>query len=105
MLSLSILGVSINGYAKNIAQDVAIDAARYSALADQDLVAGQNRALSALRAELGGIFKATVTARTDSADGVCANSIQVSLKPMRLGLLGSSLTIKETGTAICELQG
>jgi len=104
MLTLSVLGVAINGYAKNIAQDVAVEAARYSALADQDIAGGQARAWSAIKAELGSVFKPEITGSADTSNGVCSNSIKITLKPIGLGLLSSNFKITESGTAVCELQ-
>ncbi len=104
LLCLSVLGVAINGYAKNVAQDVAIEAARFAALADQDAKAGRQRALQQLSAELGLIFKPTVTADQLTEGETCIIRVAVTLKPMRLGLLNSNLTIREDGQAVCELQ-
>jgi Flp pilus assembly protein TadG len=104
LLSISVLGVAVNGYAKNVAQDVAIDAARYGALADQDPAAGGKRASGALRVALGAIFAPQVIAETATEGDACVVRVTVTLTPLRLGLLGSSLKIRESGHAFCEIQ-
>jgi hypothetical protein len=104
-LTLSVIGISMNGFAKNIAQDVAVDTARFAALADQDSTTATERALSRLRAVLSGTFSpSAVVNRVISSEG-CAYEVKVTLRPLAIGLLTVGGPIRETARAVCELQG
>ena len=104
-LTLSVIGISVNGYAKNIAQDIAIDTARFAALADQDSTTATERALSRLRAVISGSFlPSALVSRHISSEG-CTYEATVTLRPLALGLLTDSVQIRESARAVCELQG
>ncbi|CAB4632126.1 unannotated protein [freshwater metagenome] len=105
LLSLSVIGISINGFAKNIAQDIAVDTARFAALADQDSTTATDRALTRLRAVLSGTFSpGAVVNRNISSEG-CTYDVTVTLRPLAIGLLAVVRPIRESARAICELQG
>ena len=105
LLTLSVIGISINGFAKNIAQDIAVDTARFAALADQDSTTATERALTRLRAVLSGAFSpGAVVNRNISSEG-CTYEVTVTLRPVAIGLLVVVRPIRESARAICELQG
>jgi hypothetical protein len=105
LLTISVIGIAINGFAKNIAQDIAVDTARYAALADQDAVTATDRAQKRLGAVLAGTFSPNVVVvRADSGES-CSYEVQVTLRPMALGLISGISQIRETARAVCEIQG
>jgi len=104
LLSLSVIGISLNGYASNIAQDVAIEAARYASLADTTQLESQKRALDELHVSLGFEFEPVVTISKRVELGVCSNFVSVRLQAIRLGLLPSSFELEESASAVCEIQ-
>jgi hypothetical protein len=105
LLTLSVIGIAINGFAKNVALDIAVDTARFAALADQDAVTASDRALKHLRAVLAGSFSPNVVvSRADSSES-CSYEVQVTLHPLTLGFMSGILPIRETARAVCELQG
>jgi hypothetical protein len=104
-LSLSVLGVSINGYASNIAQDVAIEAARYASLADTSQLEAQNRALDELRLSLGFAFEPVVSISRVVESGICSNLVSIRLQAISLGLLTAAIELEESASAVCEIQG
>lgn len=104
MLAFGVIAFSINGYATNIAQDVAIESAHYAALADVDLVDARAQASRNLEIALGGVFESTVSVDKTQTQNGCRTVATVTLSTLVLGLLGSSVSIKEVASAICELQ-
>jgi hypothetical protein len=105
LLTLSVIGISINGFAKNIAQDIAVDTARFAALADQDSTAATARAMSRLRAVLSGIFAPSAVVNRTTSSEACTYEVTVTLRPLAIGLLTVVSPIRETARAVCELQG
>lgn len=105
MLTMSVLGFSINGFAKNIAQDIALDAARYAALADQDASSASMRAYRGLGSLLGGIFEPDVRVTRDDSGQNCSYVVNVTIQPVILGIFSSIAPIRESARAVCELQG
>lgn len=104
MLSLGVVTFSINGYAANIAQDVAIESAHLAALADVDLSEARLTAAQNLTEALGGVFKGTVTVDIGQTAEGCRAAAVVTVSTVVLGLLGKSVDIKEVASAVCELQ-
>lgn len=102
LLALSVMGVAINVYATNLAQDVAIEAARYGSLADASLADAQAVAVESLRNALGPQVNAEVVA--SRSDAPCATEVTIRLRVVPLGLLSEGLGIEERAIAICELQ-
>lgn len=105
LLTLSVIGISINGFAKNIAQDIAVDTARFAALADQDSTTATERALTRLRAVLSGAFSPSAVVNRSVSRDVCTYQVTVTLRPLAIGFLTIVRPIRETALAICELQG
>jgi hypothetical protein len=104
-LTLSVIGISINGFAKNIAQDIAVDTARFAALADQDSTKATERALTRLRAVLSGTFSPSAVVSREISSLGCTYEVTVTLRPVAMGFLTVARPIRETARAICELQG
>lgn len=103
LLSMSTIGITFNGFAKNIAQDVAIDAARYGALADQTVDDAESRAYASLGGVLGKRFFVEVSAIRNVNAASCYVQVSITLAPVRIGLLKSLTEIKEMGFATCEI--
>jgi hypothetical protein len=104
LLTLSVVGVAFNGFAKNIAQDVAVDTARFAALADQNSLLASERANRLLGRTLNSAFAATVQVSQSKSTGRCTYEVNVTLKPLAIGFLSGISTIKESALAVCELQ-
>lgn len=102
LLTLSVMGLAINTYASNIAQDIAIEAARYGSLADSSLGEAQALALENLKAALGSNVAVEVAISRSAQP--CATEVRIHLQPIALGLLPSNLGIEEEAVEICELQ-
>lgn len=104
VLTMSVLGISVNGYAKNIAQDIAIETSRYAALADQDASTAKSRAQKLLGIGVGSVFQPRVeVVKNVSSDG-CSFHVEVTMVAMPLGVLSGISWIRETANATCELQ-
>lgn len=102
-LSISTIGISLNGFAKNIAQDVAIDAARYGALADQTVEDAEAHAYEAIDGVVGNNFSSNVVASRISTGSSCYVAVSVSLSTIPIGFLRTPSEIQEMGFATCEL--
>jgi hypothetical protein len=105
LLTLSVIGIAMNGFAKNIAQDIAVDTARYAALADQDSSTASARAIRGLGLALGRIFEPSVRVGLEESSSKCSFIATVTIKPVGLGFLSNFATIRESARAVCELQG
>jgi Flp pilus assembly protein TadG len=102
LLTLSVLGVAINSYATNIAQDVAIQAATYAALADTDVLEAQRLAENQLKLALGeGVQVDVSVARLGTP---CESKAIVNLTPANLGFIVSKARIEEVAIEVCEIQ-
>ena len=104
MLSLGVVTFALNGYAANIAQDVAIESAHLAALADIDLSVAKQRAAENLSTALGNVFKSSVTVDKRQTEAGCRASATVKVSTLILGLIGRAVDIEETASAVCELQ-
>lgn len=103
LMTLSVLSISLNGFAKNVAQDIAVDAARYASLADQGASSARNRAYTGLGLLLVQGFAPEVQVTRALTGSECKYSVQVTLKPLALGLLAGIPPIEESASAICEI--
>jgi hypothetical protein len=97
------MGITLNGFAKNIAQDIAIDAARYGALADQTVEGAEAHAYDEIDGVLGKSFSIKVVASKNSTDSSCYVEVSVTLSTIPIGFLKTASEIKEMGFATCEL--
>lgn len=104
LLTLSVIGLALNGFVKNIAQDVAVDTARFAALADQDSSLAKARAMTGLGLILPKSFVSEVLVRRLASSATCAYEVQITLKPIVVGFLSGVSPIKESARAVCELQ-
>jgi hypothetical protein len=104
LLTLSVIGLALNGFVKNIAQDLAVDTARFAALADQDSSLANERAMSGLGLILPKSFVLEVLVRRLASSATCAYEAQITLKPISVGFLSGIAPIKESARAVCELQ-
>jgi hypothetical protein len=104
LMTLSVLSISLNGFAKNVAQDIAVDAARYASLADQGASSASNRAYTGLGLLLVQGFAPEVQVTRALTGSECKYSVQVTLKPLALGLLSGIPPIEESASAVCEIQ-
>lgn len=104
LMTLSVLCISLNGFAKNVAQDIAVDAARYASLADQGASSAMNRAYKGLGLVLVQGFAPDVQVTRALTGSDCKYSVQVKLRPLALGLLSGIPPIDESASAACEIQ-
>lgn len=104
LLTLSVIGLALNGFVKNIAQDTAVDTARFAALADQDSSMAEARAMTGLGLILPKAFASEVLVRRLALGASCAYEAQITLKPIAMGFLSGIAPIKESARAVCELQ-
>jgi len=104
-ISISTFALLFNGFAKNVAQAEAVDAARYAALADQTSDDATARAQEILATQLGPLFQPNVLVEKQVLDGNCEFRSTVTVTPVALGFLGSAAQIREEAFAVCELQG
>jgi hypothetical protein len=103
LLWISIMGITLNGFARNIAQDVAIDAARYGALADQSADEANERAYDSIQGILGKNFSAKVSASKAVTATSCYVEVSVSLTTIPIGFLKAASEVHEVGFATCEI--
>ncbi|MFM6965823.1 MAG: hypothetical protein ACKOWI_00340 [Rhodoluna sp.] len=104
MMSLAVIGVCVNGYASNVAQDVAIESAHHAALADVDLSEASAVAAENLKSALGGLFLGTVEVNKGITNQGCHAQSSVRIRTIPLGFLSSAIQIERKSSAICELQ-
>lgn len=104
LMTLSVLSISLNGFAKNVAQDIAVDTARYAALADQGASSAMTRASRGLSLLLIEGFAPVVQVSRSASDSQCKYAVKVTLKPLAMGLLSGIPPIEESASAVCELQ-
>lgn len=104
MVALSVIGLTFNGFARNIARDVAVETARYAALADQDYTLARDRALKGLALILPRSWAPDVQVLRMSTSSICVYEAKVSIRPLAIGFLLGIAPIKESASAICELQ-
>ena len=105
LVELAIIAIAINGYTKNIAQDIAIEASQFAALADQSAETARANAIQELRDNLGSVFQATVSvARVNSASGECLAESSVLIQPVGLGIFGALGRLQLSGVSVCEVQ-
>jgi hypothetical protein len=105
LLTLSVIAIAINGFAKNIAQDVAVDTARFAALADQNAQLATERSYRSLGVVLVRVFNPLVLVSREDSSSRCAYEVSVTLKPLVLGFFSNISPIRESASAVCELQG
>jgi hypothetical protein len=98
------MGIVANGFAKNVAQDSAIEAARFGAFADQTTQSAQARAEVALRSRLGAIFQARVLVSKVERGSDCYVKGSVELTYLAVGFLPQPIRVREEALAACELE-
>jgi hypothetical protein len=102
LMAVSILGVAVNSYGANIAQDVAVEAARFASLADTTTAEAELRAIDQLKSALGDSVDVEVS--VSRLPKPCESLATVRLQSIPLGIIGSGLKIEESAIEICELQ-
>jgi hypothetical protein len=105
LIALTVVGFAVNGFAKNIARDVAVETARFAALADQDASMAKDRATQSLRLVLPSSWAADVQVMAMTSRATCSFEAIVTVKPLAIGFLFGIGKIKESARAVCELQG
>jgi Flp pilus assembly protein TadG len=103
LLWITTMGITLNGFARNIAQDVAIDAARYGALADQSVDEANQRAYDSIHGFLGKNFSAKVSASKSVTATSCYVEVSVSFTTIPIGFLKAASEVHEVGVATCEI--
>ena len=104
ILTISVIGIAMNGFGKNLAQDLAVDTARFAALADQDASLAAARAYRGAGLVIARAFEPSILVTRHVEGGQCSIGAIVTLKPLALGFLTNLTQIKETALAVCELQ-
>jgi hypothetical protein len=104
ILTISVIGIAMNGFGKNLAQDLAVDTARFAALADQDASLAAARAYRGAGLVIARAFEPNILVTRHGQGGQCSIEAIVTLKPLALGFLTNLTQIKETALAVCELQ-
>ena len=105
LVTLSVIGFTFNGYAKNIAQDVAAETARYAALADEGVTSAKVRAVQGLSRMLPRSWEPGIQVTRVTSGATCLFQAEVTVKPLSFGLLLGVGTLPESARAACELQG
>lgn len=105
MLTSATIGISLTGFCKLIAQDVAIQSARFGALADQSATSADMMASDTLkRIGFGNLFLASVDATKRYIAESCRITVEVKLAAVPIGFVRSLTEIKESSSAVCEIQ-
>ncbi len=104
LLTLTNLGIILNGFAVNVAESVAVDTARFAALADQDLESAKSRGLAVLDAQLTALFRPQVELAKLEETGNCEVEVTVTMETVPFGLLSSISEESQKASAICETQ-
>ena len=104
LLALSVLGLALVGFARNVMFDAAVEGARFGALADQTANAGCRRAEEIFSHALGGAIKPKV--QCESAIVGTRSVVVVSLEAALpgLGFLPNGKSFRAVGHATSELQ-
>lgn len=104
LLALSVLGVALIGFARNVMFDAAVEGARYGALADQSADAGCVRAQQIFSKTLGAALRPRFQCEAGvvGTRSVVVVSIEASLPG--LGFLPNDKSFKAVGHATSEIQ-
>ncbi len=105
MMAFSVISLALVGYVTNVATDVAVDAANYAALADQDPSAARDRAIERLGTGLMSANLSTVEVGYIGGAEGCEVRSKVTVTVPRFGFIGGFSVVQEIGHAFCENQG
>lgn len=104
MMAFSVISVALVGYVTNVATDVAVDAANFASLADQDPAAARDRAIERLGAGLISANLSTVEVGYVSGAEGCEVRSKVTVTVPRFGFIGGFSVVQQSGHAFCENQ-
>ena len=104
LLALSVLGVALFGFVRNVMFDSAIEGARFAALADQNTRAGCLRAQELFRTTLGSAIKPTFQCEQAFAGSRSVIFVTIEAAIPGLGFLPNDYRFKAVGHATSELQ-
>ncbi len=104
-LTISVIGVALFGFCRNVAIDVAIESARWSALADQPIAAGCELAKRELAATLAASLPSRVSCDEMFTSKGRVMVVEILIDFPSLGLLSAKAPIKAVGHAFAEIQG
>lgn len=102
LLTLSVLQLGLALHVRNTLVDAAAEGARYAALADSDVTAGEERTRQLIAAAVGPSFAEQVVARRTSVGGYPVAEVLVVARLPVLGLLGPGGALELTGRAAIE---
>lgn len=103
-LTLSVIGLGLFSYCRNVSYDIAIESARWAALADQPVSAGCERA----RLELASTFAASLSSQVRCEENLTSAgrmlAVEITVQFPQLGLVSAVGSIKAVGHAFAEIQ-
>jgi hypothetical protein len=103
-LTLSVIGLGLYGYCRNVSYDIAIESARWAALADQPVSAGCELA----KLELGSTLAASLSSQVRCEETITASgrmlAIAITIDFPQLGFVSAVGPIKAVGHAFAEVQ-
>lgn len=104
LLALSVLGVALGGFVRNVLFDSAVEGARFAALADQDVSSGCQRAQVLLLQTLGSAIKPQIFCDEALISERRLVLVSVEARIPGLGFLPNSFNLKAVAHATAELQ-
>lgn len=103
-LTLSVIGLGLFSYCRNVSYDIAIESARWAALADQPVSAGCERAKLELASTLAAGLSNQVRCEEKVTSGGRMLAVEVTVEFPKLGLVSAVGPIKAVGHAFAEIQ-
>ena len=103
-LTLSVIGLSLFSYCRNVSYDIAIESARWAALADQPVSAGCERAQLELASTLAASISSQVRCDEKITSGGRMLAVEITVEFPKLGLVSAADPIKAVGHAFAEIQ-
>ena len=104
LLALSVLGVALVGFVRNVMFDAAVEGARYGALADQGASAGCLRAQEIFSKTLGGAIKSKVQCESGMVGTRSVVVVTLEATLPGLGFLPNAKSFRAVGHATSEIQ-
>ena len=103
-LTLSVIGLGLFSYCRNVTYDIAIESARWAALADQPVSAGCERAKLELAQTLAASLSSQVRCDEKVTSGGRMLAVEITVEIPKLGLVSAVGPIKAVGHAFAEIQ-
>lgn len=104
LLAMSVVGVALVGFIRNVTFDAAVEGARFGALADQDASAGCARAQELFSKTLGSAIKPSFQCEAGVVGSRSVVVVKIQLSIPGLGFLPNDRNFKAVGHATSEIQ-